>query len=237
MKTIATILSVLFICVGCRKETTSTNHAQSDLSTNRDCDVSVSPIEREMANMPQKLAGKGRDTMYWGVDLAKSIMALNDRNERLRLMNKYLDSMLLLESSLNVRQDASKALRNYELLVDASTIFEDDPEVSERILGIMCDCIRLHRQEVKKWADAIDNEPNRRNRVSLKNIYGGLSSDFMMFTNHIERTYFPWMKAHGLPMDRHEHWRRKINAAYGLEATDEEVRRNAGITNRVDGGK
>ena len=220
MKTIATILSVLFICVGCRKETVSTNHAQSDLSLNRDRDVCVSPIEREMTNMPQKLAGKGRNTMYWGVDLAKSIMALNDRNERFRLMNKYLDSMSSLESSLNVRQDASKALRNYELLVDASTIFEGEPEIAERILGIMCECIRLHRKEIKKWADAISRERNHRARVDMKNIHGCLSSDFMAFTNRIERTYFPWMKAHGLPSDRHEHWRRKINAAYGFEATD-----------------
>lgn len=152
--------------------------------------------------------------MYWGVDLAKAIMALNDRNERFRLMTKYLDSMSLLETSLNVRQDTSKAFRNYELLIDASTIFEDEPEVAERILGIMCECVCLHAREIKKCSDAITLEPNRRRRVPLKNLYGCLSSDFTAFTNRIEWTYFPRIKSHGLPLARHEYWRHQFNVAY-----------------------
>ncbi len=123
--------------------------------------------------------------------------------------------MSQLEPSLEVKHDYTLAFRNYEELIGTCTIFEGEPEIAERILGIMCDCIRLHRQEVTKWADAIGNEPNRRNRVPLKNIYRGLSSDFMMFTNHVERTYFPWMKSHGLPPDRHEIWRQRINDAEG----------------------
>ena len=142
-------------------------------------------------------------------------MALEDRSERVRLMNKYLDSMSYLEPSLEIKHDYTLAFRNYEELIGTCTIFEDEPEITERILGAMCDCIRLHKQEVKKWADAIGNEPNNRNRVPLKNIYRGLASDFMMFTNHVERTYFPWMKSHGLPPDRHEIWRQRINDAEG----------------------
>ena len=200
------------------------------LENSVDPDPRVSAIEQEMSNMPQKLSGAGWKTMFWGNDLAKAIMALDDRGERIRLIDRYLDSMLELEPSLTVKDCYTLAFRNYEELIGTCTIFEGEPEIAERILGIMCDCIRLHRQEVKKWADAIESEPNRRNRVPLKNIYRGLSSDFMMFTNHIERTYFPWMKAHGLSMERHEHWRRKINTAYGLEATDGEVRRHTGKT-------
>ncbi len=228
MKTIVTILSVLFICAGCRKEEANTDHAQSELSVSRDCDECVSPIEREMTNMPQKLVGDGCETMLWGNNLARSIMALDDRGERIRLMNRYLDSMSQLEPSLTVKNCYSLAFRNYEELIGTCTIFEDDTEVAERILGIMCKCIRLHRQEIKKWADAIMREPNHRTRVDMKNIHGCLSSDFMMFTNRVERTYFPWMKSHGLPADRHEHWRRELNAAYKLEATDQEVHRNTG---------
>ena len=224
----------MLMCASCRDEKKSSDRAQTGTSFNRKSDERIPAIEQEMSNMPQKLSGAGWKTMLWGNDLARSIMALDDRGERIRLMNRYLDSMSELEPSLTVKNCYTLAFRNYEELIGTCTIFEGEPEIAERILGIMRDCIRLHRQEVKKWADAIENEPNRRNRVPLKNIYRGLSSDFLMFTNHIERTYFPWMKSHGLPMERHEHWRRKINAAYGLEATDGEIRRSAGITGRCD---
>ncbi len=215
VKTIIAFLFVIFMFAGCREEATSVSKAQVNSSPNRKIDERVSAIKKEMSNMPQKLTGAGWKTMLWGNNLARSIMALDDRGERIRLMNRYLDSMLQLESSLKVKHDYSLAFRNYEELIGTCTIFEDEPEIAERILKIMCDCIRMHRQEVKKWADAIDNEPNRRNRVPLKNIYRGLDSDYMMFTNEVERTYFPWMKSHGLPPDRHEIWRQRINDAEG----------------------
>jgi len=215
-KITAVILAVL-MCAGCREEKTGVNWAQTDSSPNRKSSECVSVIEQEMSNMPQKLTGAGWKTMLWGNNLARSIMALDDRGKRIRLMNRYLDSMLQLEPFLEVKHDYSLVFRNYEELIGTCTIFEDEPEIAERILKIMCDCIRIHRQEVKKWADAIDNEPNRRNRVPLKNIYRGLDSDYMMFTNHVERTYFPWMKSHGLPADRQEHWRRQLNAAYEMK--------------------
>ena len=215
MKTITAVFLVMLMGAGCRDETTSVHRAQTDPSQNQKINDRVSVIEREMLDMPQKLAGDGWETMLWGNNLARSIMALDGRDERIRLMNRYLKSISQLESSLEVKNDYSLAFRNYEELIGTCTIFEGEPEVAERILGIMCDCIRLHRQEVKKWADAIDNEPNRRNHVPLKNVHGCLSSDFMMFTNHVERTYFPWMKSHGLPPDRHEIWRQRINDAEG----------------------
>ena len=215
VKTITTVLLVMLMGAGCREETTSVCRAQVDSSARRKSDGRVSAIEQEMAKVPQKLAGDGWETMLWGNNLARSIMALDGRDERIRLMNRYLKSISQLESSLEVKHGYSLAFRNYEELIGTCTIFEGEPEIAERILGIMCDCIRLHRQEVKKWADAIDNEPNRRNRVPLKNVHGCLSSDFMMFTNHVERTYFPWMKSHGLPPDRHEIWRQRINDAEG----------------------
>ncbi len=202
--------------------------AQTYSSPNRKSDERAAAIEREMLGMPQKLYGKGLSTKYWGIDLANSIMALDDPDERRYLMNKYFDAMSQLQSSLNERHDASQAFRNYELLIDASTAFATEPEITERVLGIMCECVRLHRREVKKLVDAILNEPNHRARVPLKNVHGCMSSYLMVFTNRIERTYFPWMKSHGLPADRHEHWRRELNAAYKLEATDQEVHRNTG---------
>ena len=207
------------MCAGCREETPSVSKAQVDSSSNRKSDVLISAIEQEMLNMPQRLAGDGWETMLWGNNLARSIMALGNRDERVRLMNRYMDSLLQLKPSLEVKHKYSLAFRNYEELIGTCTIFEDESEIAERILGIMCDCIRTHRQEVEKWAYAIDNEPNRRNRVPLKNIYRGLDSDYMMFTNEVERTYFPWMKSHGLPAERQEHWRRKLNAAYETEET------------------
>lgn len=215
MKTITAGLLVMFMCVGCREETTRAGRAQTGSLISRKSDERITALEQEMSNMPQKLSGAGWKTMLWGNNLARSIMALEGRDERIRLMNKYLDSVLQLESSLAVKDCYSLAFRNYEELIGTCTIFEDEPEIAERILGIMRDCIRLHRQEVEKWADAINNEPNRRNRVPLKNIYRGLASDFMMFTNHVERTYFPWMKSHGLPPDRHAIWRQRINDAEG----------------------
>lgn len=215
MKTITAVLLVMFMCVGCREETTRAGRAQTGSLISRKSDERITALEQEMSNMPQKLSGAGWKTMLWGNNLARSIMALEGRDERIRLMNKYLDSVLQLESSLAVKDCYSLAFRNYEELIGTCTIFEDEPEIAERILGIMRDCIRLHRQEVEKWADAINNEPNRRNRVPLKNIYRGLASDFMMFTNHVERTYFPWMKSHGLPPDRHAIWRQRINDAEG----------------------
>ena len=214
MNTITAILFGIFMCVSYREEATSVPKAQVDSSPNRKSDERISAIEQEMANMSQKLKGKGWSTEYWGIDLANSIMALDDRNERFRLMNKFLDAIVLLESSLSVRPDPSNAFRNYELLVESCTIFKDDPEIAERVMRIICDCVRLHRREVQKWSDAIMNEPNRRARTPLKNIHGVLNSDFMDFTNRIERDYFPWLKSHGLPPDRHEYWRRQINDAY-----------------------
>ena len=214
MNTITAILFGIFMCVGCREEATSVPKAQEDSSPNRKSGERISAIEQEMANMQQKLTGPGWETMFWGCDLVKAIMALDERDERIRLMNRYMDSLLQLESTLKVKHDYSLAFRNYEELIGSCTIFKNEPEITERILRIMCGCIRLHRQEVKKWADAIDNEPNRRNRVPLKNIYRGLDSDYLMFTNNVERDYFPRMKLHGLPPDRHEYWRRQINDAY-----------------------
>ena len=215
MKAITAFLFVMFMCAGCREEATSVRQEQTNSSATRKSDERVLEIEQEISKMPQKLAGKGWNTMFWGSDLAKGIMGLRDLNERIRLMNRYLDWMVQIQPSLIVPQNISQAFRNYELLIDASTIFEDGPEIAERILGIMCDCIQLHRQEIEKWADAIEREPNRRDRVPLKNVHGCLASDFMMFTNHVERTYFPWMKSHGLPPDRHEIWRQRINDAEG----------------------
>ncbi len=215
MKTIAAVLFVMLMCTGCREEATSVRREHTNSSAYRKSDERVLAIEQEISKMPQKLSGAGWKTMLWGNNLARSIMALGDRGERIRLINRYLDSMSQLEPSLEVKHDYTLAFRNYEELIGTCTIFEGETEIAERILGIMCDCIRLHRQEVTKWADAIGNEPNRRNRVPLKNIYRGLSSDFMMFTNHVERTYFPWMKSHGLPPDRHEIWRQRINDAEG----------------------
>lgn len=217
MKTITAVLLVMLLCAGCREETTSVRRAQTDLSATQKRDERVSAIEQEMLNMPQKLSGAGWKTMFWGCDLVKAIMALDERDERIRLMNRYMDSLLQLKPSLEVKYKYSLAFRNYEELIGTCTIFKNEPEIAERILGIMCDCIRTHRQEVKKWADAIENEPNRRNRVPLKNVYRGLDSDYMMFTNHVERTYFPRMKSHGLPPDRHEYWRHQINAAYEMK--------------------
>ena len=215
------VLLAILVCAGCREETTGAGQVsqvpspnQYDSPHDQKRDERVIAIECEMTNMPQKLSGAGWKTMLWGNNLARSIMALDERDERMRLMNRYMDSLLQLKPSLEVKQKYSLAFSNYEELIGTCTIFEDESEIAERILRIMCDCIRMHRQEVKKWADAIGNEPNRRNRVPLKNIYRGLDSDYMMFTNEVERTYFPWMKSHGLPPDRHEYWRRQINDAY-----------------------
>ena len=217
VKTMVVALLVVLMFAGCHDETTCANMVRQEVSANRKRDERVISIASEITNMPQKLDGKGLTTKYWGIDLAKSIMALDDRDERFRLINKCLDAMSHLVSALNVRQDASHAFRNYELLIDASTILAKEPEITERVLGIICECVRLHRREVKKWSDAIKNEPNRRARTPMKNIHGCLNSYFMVFTNRIERDYFPWMKAHGLPPDRHEHWRRQLDAAYEMK--------------------
>ena len=217
MKITTGVLLVILMCAGCRDETASANQARQDSAPNPKRDERVIAIECEMTNMPQKLKGKGWSTVYWGIDLANSIMALDDRNERIRLMNKCLDAMSQLEPALNARPDPSHAFRNYELLVESCTIFKDEPVVAERVMKIICDCVRLHGREVKKWSDAIMNEPNRRARTPLKNIHGCLNSYFMVFTNRIERDYFPWMKSHGLPPDRHEHWRRQLDAAYEMK--------------------
>ncbi len=215
MKTITAFLLVMFMCAGCREEAKNSDLPQPDPPFNRKGDERVAAIEQEMLNMPQKLTSAGWKTMFWGSDLVKAIMALDERGERIRLMNLYIDSLVRLKPSLRVKHDYSLAFRNYEELIGTCTIFKGEPEIAERVLGIMHDCIRLHRQEVEKWADAINNEPNRRNRVPLKNIYRGLASDFMIFTNHVERTYFPRMKSHALPTDRHEIWRQRLNDAEG----------------------
>ena len=60
LKTIVTILSALFICAGCRKEEANTDHAQSELSVSRDSEECVSPIEREMTNMPLRIVALQR---------------------------------------------------------------------------------------------------------------------------------------------------------------------------------
>lgn len=219
MKITTVVLFGILMCAGCRDETTSANQARRDSAANPKRDERVIAIEHEMANMQKKLAGKGWDTMFWASDLANSIMTLEDRDQRIRLANRYLDSVSKLVPSSDMQRDLSLVFRNYELLVEACTIFKDDHEIAERVLGIICECARLHRREVKKWSDAIMNEPNLRARVPLKNIHGCLNSYFMVFTNRIERDYFPWMKSHGLPADRHEHWRRKLNAAYETEET------------------
>lgn len=215
VKTMVVALLVVLMFAGCHDETTCANMVRQEVSANRKRDERVISIASEITNMPQKLDGKGLTTKYWGIDLAKSIMALDDPNERLCLINKYFDAMSQLKSSLNERHDASQVFRNYELLIDACTAFANEPEITERLLEIMCECVRLHRREVKKLADAIQNEPNHRARVPLKNIHGCMSSYFLVFTNRIERTYFPWMKSHGLPPDRHEIWRQRINDAEG----------------------
>ena len=226
MNTTIVLLLVLFLCAGCREEVANSEDVQTDSATNREREVRISVtslesderisvIEREMSNMPQKLTGKGWDTLFWGSDLAKSIIELDDRNERIHLMNRYLDSLSQLEPLLNVHRSISQAFRNYELLLESCVAFTGEPEIAERVLESMCDCIRLHRREVRKWADAINSEPNRRKRVPLKNIHGCLSSEFMVFTNRIERDYFPRMKSHGLPPDRHAIWRQRINDAEG----------------------
>ena len=217
MKTIATVLLVMFMCAGCREETTSVQQAQAEPSLNRKSDERIVAIEQEMTNMPHKLTGEPCETMFWGCDLIKSIMALDERDERTRLMKQYLDSVSKLAQSLHVQRNLSLAFWNYDELIGASTIFKAEPEMAERILGIMCDSIRLHRQEVEKWADAINNEPNHRIRRSMKNVHGCLNSYFMVFTNNVERTYFPRMKSHGLPPDRHEVWRQRINDAEGRQ--------------------
>ena len=217
MKTITTILFGILMCAGCREEAKSVHRAQTDSSSNRKDDTRISAIEREMADMPQKLSGAGWKTMLWGNNLARSIMVLDDRDERMRLMKLYLNSVTKLATSLHVQHDIPLAYWNYEELIGTCTIFEDEPEIAERILDIMCDGIRLHRHEIEKWANAINSEQNHRRRVSMKNVHGCLDSYFMMFTNHVERTYFPWMKEHGLPAERHEHWRRQINVAYEMK--------------------
>ena len=228
MKAMVVFLLVLFMCAGCREEVASAGHVQTDSATNRESDVRISAtsresderisvIEREMSNMPQKLAGKGWDTLFWGNDLAKSIVELDDRNERIHLMNRYLNSLSQLEQLLNVHRSISQAFRNYELLLEPCVAFTGEPEIAERVLEVMCNCIRLHRQEVRKWADAINSEPNRRKRVPLKNIHGCLSSEFMVFTNRIERDYFPRIKSHGLSAERHEIWRKRIDDAAGRQ--------------------
>ena len=217
MKTITAVLLAMLVCAGCREETTSVRRAQTDLSATQKRDERVSAIEQEMLNMPRKLAGDGPETLFWGSDLVKDIMELDDRNERIRLMRLYLNSVTKLATSLNVQHNIPLAFWNYEELIGASTIFKDEPEIAERILEIMRDSIRLHRHEIEKWADAINGEPNHRRRVSMKNVHGCLDSYFMVFTNEVERTYFPWMKSHGLPPDRHEYWRSQLDAAYEMK--------------------
>ena len=215
------VLLAILVCAGCREETTGAGQVsqvpspnQYDSPHDQKRDERVIAIECEMTNMPQKLAGDGWETMLWGCDLVKDIMELDDREERIRLMKRYLDSVSKVAKSIWAHRDLSLAFCNYEELIGASTIFKGEPEMAERILGIMCDSIRLHRREVQKWSDAINNEQNHRKRVSMKNVHGCLDSYFMMFTNEVERTYFPRMKSHGLPPDRHEYWRRQINDAY-----------------------
>ena len=215
------VLLAILVCAGCREETTGAGQVsqvpspnQYDSPHDQKRDERIIAIECEMTNMPRKLKGRGWDTMCWGVNLARSIKALDDRDERSRLMNLYFDSMIRLMTSLNSRKGDSLAFYNYEYMMESCLVFSDDPEIAERVMRIICDCVRLHRREVQKWSDAIMNEPNRRARTPLKNIHGVLNSDFMDFTNRIERDYFPWLKSHGLPPDRHEYWRRQINDAY-----------------------
>ena len=95
MKTIIVVLLALVTCAGCRDETTGTNQVQQDFAPNSKSDERVIAIECEITNMPQKLEGKGWSTMHWGIDLANSIMALDDRDERFRLINKCLDAMCI----------------------------------------------------------------------------------------------------------------------------------------------
>ena len=215
VKKIAAVMLAVLMCAGCRDEATSVRREQTEPSAKRESDERVIAIECEMTNMPQKLAGDGWETMLWGNNLARSIMALDDRGVKIRLMKLYLNSVTKLAMSLNVQHNIPLAYWNYEELIGTCTIFEDEPEIAEQILEIMCDNIRLHRHEIEKWADAINNEQNHRKRVSMKNVHGCLDSYFMMFTNEVERTYFPWMKSHGLPPDRHEIWRKRINDAEG----------------------
>ena len=215
VKKIAAVMLVVLMCAGCREETTSVRREQTEPSAKRESDERVIAIECEMTNMLQKLAGDGPETLFWGSDLVKDIMKLDDRDERILLMNRYLNSVTRLATSLNVQHNIPLAFWNYEELIGASTIFKGEPEVAERILVIMCDCIRLHRHEVEKWAEAINNEPDHRKRVQMKNVHGCLSSYFMVFTNRIERTYFPRMKSYGLSAGRHEIWRQRINDAEG----------------------
>ena len=109
------------------------------------------------------------------------------------------------------------AFYSYEFMMDSCTVFGNEPGMVDRFFEIICECVHMHRREIQKWSDAINNEPNRRARVPLKNIHAGYATYFTVFTNRIERDYFPWMKSHGLPAERQEHWRRKLNAAYETE--------------------
>ena len=221
IKIISSGVLALFICVGCGDEKIDANRVRERTPGDQKIGSYVSAVEQELESMPQKLEGGGWTTMHWSVGLAKSINALEDCNERNRLTHKLLDAMSQLLACVTKSHDCSMAFCNYESMMEACMIFADDPEISERFLDIMCDCIRIHDKEVKKWADAISNEPNRRARIPMKNIHGCLASYFEYFTNQIERTYFPWMKEHGLPAERHEHWRRKLNAAYEMDAAYE----------------
>ena len=219
MKAITAFLLVMFLCAGCREETTSVHREQTNSSANRKSDERALAIEQEMSKMPQKLDGKGNSAEEWGHDIAYAIRTNDDPVARRRLSNLYVNKLEQMRVLDGAPSDWAKRLYNYRhvlMSVDSLQRELDDAEVPFKL---MLYCIRQYDDAIKRVRSLEPTEAtgSKTWHGSTTKLARELQDDFMVFSGFLKNLYMPTAAKLRLTEDRYEFWMKEIGKALDIQ--------------------
>lgn len=183
------------------------NGRESEHIASDKVDPRVAAVEAEIGKCRQMLDVGGWNAAIWSSSVAKSILALDDAGQQKRLVDAYLAHLAALDPLTDAHKAISTSLFNYSMMLDAYLLLYKFPDAEEKLFGLMCRCIRLYRTEINNLTVEVEGKPASRHRLDLKHERMCMTGDLKMFSNYVERTYFPWALSHGMPKARHDHWR------------------------------
>ena len=170
-------------------------------------DPRVAAVEAEMGKCRQMLDVGGWNAGIWSRSVAKSILALDDASQQKRLIDAYLAHLAALDPVADTRKSASTALFNYSMMLDVYSSLYKFPDAEEKLFGLICRCVRLYRTAINNFAAEVEGKAASPRRLAIKHEGEFMMKDLNMYSNYVERTYFPWALSHGMPKARYDHWR------------------------------
>ena len=183
------------------------NGRESEHIASDKVDPRVAAVEAEIGKCRQMLDVGGWNAAIWSSSVAKSILALDDAGQQKRLVDAYLAHLAALDPLTDSHKAISTSLFNYSMMLDAYLLLYKFPDAEEKLFGLICRCVRLYRTAINNFAAEVEGKAASPRRLATKHEGEFMMKDLNMYSNYVDRTYFPWALSHGMPKARHDQWR------------------------------